>query len=80
MMLLLLTIHDGMDNRTSYIWWNTDLPNVTLLKLIFLKPVFTYLWLCWIFVAAHGLSLAAVSRGCSLLSVCGGLFTVERRL
>ena len=31
----------------------------------FLKVI--YLWLCWVFAAALGLSLAAVSRGYSLL-------------
>ena len=24
-----------------------------------------HFWLCWVFAAAHGLSLPAVSRGCS---------------
>ena len=28
-----------------------------------------YSWLCWVFVAALGLSLAAVSRGDSLVAV-----------
>ena len=33
--------------------------------------VFIYFWLCWVFaVAAHGLSLVAVSRGYSLVEVC----------
>ena len=27
------------------------------------KNLFTYLGLCWVFVAAHGLSLVVVSRG-----------------
>ena len=71
MLLLVCTIHDGMVNRTFYIRWNTNLSNVTLLKLIFLRTVFTYFWLCWVFVAARGLSLVVVSRGCSLVYVCG---------
>ena len=29
------------------------------------------LWLCWVFVAAHGLSLVVVSGGCSLLWCTG---------
>ena len=33
----------------------------------FLINLFIYFWLCWVFVAAHGLSLVAVSRGYSLL-------------
>ena len=28
------------------------------------KDVFIYFWLHWPFIAAHGLSLVAVSRGC----------------
>ena len=30
-----------------------------------------YFWLCWVFVAAHGLSLVAASRGYSLLRCAG---------
>ena len=30
-----------------------------------------YFWLCWVFVAAHGLSLVAVSGGCSSLRCTG---------
>ena len=30
-----------------------------------------YCWLCWVSVAAHGLSLVAVSKGYSLAAVCG---------
>ena len=41
--------------------------------------------LYWVFVAAHGLSLVAVSRGCSVVLVCGLFIAVaslpeERRL
>ena len=36
---------------------------------LFLK-VFIYFWVHWVFVAASGLSLAAVSRGYSLVAVC----------
>ena len=32
---------------------------------------FIYLWLCWVFVAAHGLSLVAESRGYSSLQCAG---------
>ena len=39
--------------------------------------LFIYFWLCWVFVAASGLSLVAASRGHSLLwwqaSHCSGL-------
>ena len=33
--------------------------------------LFIYFWLCWVFVAAHGLSLVAVSRGYSSLRCVG---------
>ena len=33
--------------------------------------IFTYFWLHWVFVAACGLSLVAVSGGSSLVVVCG---------
>ena len=32
---------------------------------------FVYFWLCWVFVAARGLSLVSESRGYSLVVVCG---------
>ena len=35
-----------------------------------LKHFFVYLWLCWISLAACGLSLVAASGGCSLAVVC----------
>ena len=37
----------------------------------FLKSI--YLWLCWVFFAVYGLSLAAVSRDYSLVAVLGFL-------
>ena len=33
--------------------------------------LFIYFWLCWVFVAARGLSLVAVSRGYSSLQCVG---------
>ena len=33
--------------------------------------LFIYFWLCWVFVAAHGLSLVAVSGGYSSLRCAG---------
>ena len=33
--------------------------------------LFIYFWLCWVFVAVHGLSLVAVSGGYSLLRCVG---------
>ena len=38
--------------------------------------LFIYFWLCWVFVAAPGLSLVVVSRGYSLDLVCGLLIVV----
>ena len=37
---------------------------------------FFYFWLCWVFLAAHGLSLVVESRGCSLVVVRGLLIAV----
>ena len=43
--------------------------------IVFLKInlfiLFIYFWLCWVFVAAHGLSLIALSEGYSLLWCVG---------
>ena len=33
--------------------------------------LFIYFWLCWVFVATHGLSLVGASRGCSSLWCVG---------
>ena len=38
--------------------------------------LFIYFWLCWVFVAAHGLSLVAVSGGYSSVAVRGLLIEV----
>ena len=37
---------------------------------------FIYFWPHWVFIAARGLSLAAMSRGFSLVAVCGLLIAV----
>ena len=54
--------------------------NVTWFYLIYFFKIylFIYLWLHWVFVAAHGLSLAVASPGYSLLrcAVCGLLTAV----
>ena len=41
--------------------------------------LFIYFWLCWVFVAACGLSLGAVSGGYSV-DVCGLLIAVASLL
>ena len=54
---------------------NLDLmPDLTagLFVFFFLINLFIYFWLCWVFVSARGLSLAAASRGHSS-SRCAGL-------
>ena len=38
---------------------------------IFLKYLFIYFWLCWVFIAACGLSLVVASRGYSSLWCVG---------
>ena len=45
--------------------------NLSFLK-IFLKYLFIYLWLCWVFVSVRGLSLVAASGG-HASSRCAGL-------
>ena len=38
--------------------------------------LFVYFWLCWVFVALHGLSLVTASRGYSLAVVHGLVIAV----
>ena len=43
------------------------------------RSVFTFLsfvWLRWVFIAAHGLSLVAASGSYSVVAVCGFLIAV----
>ena len=40
-------------------------------KITFFISIFIYFWLHWVFVAVHGLSLVAASRGYSLLQCAG---------
>ena len=47
-----------------------------MVLLFFLKFIYLYFWLCWVFIAACGLSLLVVSKGYSLVVVCGLLFAV----
>ena len=37
---------------------------------------FVYFWLCWVFIATHGLSLVVASGGCSLVTVQGLIIAV----
>ena len=43
---------------------------------LFSLSLLIYLRLCWVFVAALGLSLVAVSESCSLVAACGCLIVV----
>ena len=45
--------------------------NFLLLSILFLNILFINSWLYWVFVATRGLSLVAVSRGYSLVAMCG---------
>ena len=44
-------------------------PILCLFVLLILRIIF--FWLCWVFFAAHGLSLVLVSRGCTLVVAHG---------
>ena len=46
------------------------------LTIFFFFLRFIYLWLHWVFIAAYGISLIVVSRGCSLAMVHGLLIAV----
>ena len=57
------------------------LNHYTLLFLIpafhsFFKKLCIYLWLCWVFIAALGVSLVAECEGCSQVAVLGLLIVV----
>ena len=41
-------------------------------KHLFVKIIYLFIWLCWFFVAVHGLSLVAVSRDYSSCDACAG--------
>ena len=43
-----------------------DSPLLSLAFLSFLKLLFIYFWLCWVFIAVPGFSLVVVIRGYSL--------------
>ena len=59
----ILNIVPCVDSRSLFIYF-------TFLKYFFIN-LFIYFWLRWVFVAACGLSLVAVSRGYSSL-LCAG--------
>ena len=49
--------------------WSTN--QLTAREFLIISFFFLNFWLCWVFVAACGLSLVAVSRGYSLLAARG---------
>ena len=51
-------------------------PQAVVYVLFFYKfiSLCIYLWLCWVFLAARGLSLVVVSGGCSSLQCAGFLW------
>ena len=53
------------------LWWSVI---SDFLKINLFIYLFTYLWLCWFFVAARGLSLVAASGGYSSLQCAGFSF------
>ena len=60
-----------VDSHLDLLFYNLTLQAKFTLFLV----VFFFSWLCWVLVAAHGLSMVAVSRGCSSCGWaphCGG--------
>ena len=65
---------EASEKRSDNFWimfrqmeWETEIPASAQFSLIFMY----FFWLRWVFVAAHGLSLVAVSRGYSSLRWAG---------
>ena len=57
-------------------WIMDDSPETNLVLKISCKYFHLLIWLCWVFVAACGLSLVAASGGYSLVEVRGVLIAV----
>ena len=62
------------DNRVFVTYQALGIPLFFFKKKIFVYFIF---WLHWVFIAIHGLSLVAVSRGYSLVAVRGLLIVVD---
>ena len=75
-------MYSGYQSLIRYMIWKYFLPFCgpsfhfldCAIKFDFFKSfnkLFIYFWLCWVFIAAHGLSLIAVSKGYSSLWCVG---------
>ena len=54
----------GVLSSKEYQNWLSGKGGISSLLFFFFNfYLFIYLWLCWVFIAAHGLSLVAVSGG-----------------
>ena len=53
-----------------------DLPNPRTEPCLFIYLFIIYFWLCWVFLAVYGLSLAMESRGYSQVVISGLLIVV----
>ena len=62
-------MHPANDNGLSFQLLSLGRGDTTTRTLKKKKTI--YLWMCWVFIAAHRLSLVAASRSYSLVSVRG---------
>ena len=53
----------GCLKNQQFSFSHTPFPHALRLFFLFKNYLFIYLWLCWVFVSARGLSLVAASRG-----------------
>ena len=63
---MFLRIHMLYSSRTLFFFFGGRTSHISLFF-----SQFIYFWLCWVFIATHGLSLVGVSEGCSSLRCTG---------
>ena len=68
--LLVASFANLFSHSVGCLFFSFSFVNIYLFILIF-KNKFIYFWLCWVFVAARGLSLVVASGGYSLLRCVG---------